>query len=200
MAGKLPWAVAAIALVSLIALVAGQRFGASRGGGQDEPANTLQQAGRDFSGGAAPVRAPDISNMSPRERTSRLYSRIMTLVEAGKPDSARAFTIMAISAFQMLDTLDADARYELGRIGEIAGAPELAAAQADTILRTHPNHLLGLVLAAKAAQLRSDTAAVRRYNQALLANQTSELARNLPEYNDHRYDIEAAIADARRRR
>src|SRR5258708_22477356 len=136
---SLPWVVAAIALLSLVALVAGQRVGANRldasaaASATDAPA--LLPPG---------TRAPDISQLSPAERAMRLYDRLMSLSEAGKRHSVQFFAPMAISAYEMLGDLDVDGRYDLGRIGEISGDAGLAAAEADTILRANPRHLLGL--------------------------------------------------------
>jgi hypothetical protein len=211
-AAALPWAVASIALLALIALVAGQRFNAPRGSSLDAPSNALPQVGLDDRGSAsgagpvagqlppdgAPPRAPDISQMSPAERASRLFDRVIGLSERGRTDSVQFFAPMALTAYQMLGTLDLDQRYDLGRIGEVSGAPELARAQADTILRQSPTHLLGLTLAASAAEMRGDTRARRDYHQRLLAAERSELAKNLPEYQAHRVDIDTALARARR--
>jgi hypothetical protein len=191
----LPWAVAAIALLALIALVAGQRFAGSRAA----PAVPLGDA--PFAGGAPAsevVRAPDISNLSPRERADRLYDRVMRLSAEGKTDSIRFFAPMALSAYQTLGPLDADLRYDYGRVAEAAGAVEVARAQADTILRGDPTHLLGLVLGMRAAQLRGDTAAVRAYSRRLIAAEAAESAKQRSEYQRHQGDILDALAEARR--
>lgn len=196
-ANALPWAVAAIALLAVIALVAGQRFAAARGGGLDAPSNALPQAGLDDRSGFGPppqggaMRAPDISRMSPEERASRLYDRVIALSEAGKRDSVMFFSPMALTAYEMLDSLTLDQRYDLGRIGEVSGSPELARAQADTILAKSPTHLLGLILASNAASMRGDTEAQRQYLARLRAARASELAKRLPEYEAHRADIDA---------
>ena len=139
-AGVLPWAVAAIALVALIALVVGQRFGA-RG-------NSLAQPSADAGATASPAmpRAPDISQLTPEQRAERLYDRIMTESEAGNIENVRSFMPMAVAAYEMLPPLTLDQRYDLGRIGQVGGDAALARAQADTILRARPTHLLGLIL------------------------------------------------------
>src|SRR5215203_1204992 len=83
-ASVLPWAVAALALVSLTALVVGQRFGArgNPGGATTEVldganmqgATPIGPQGPDAGGApaAAPPRAPDISQLSPEQRAERL--------------------------------------------------------------------------------------------------------------------------------
>src|ERR1700722_4782732 len=207
-----PWAVASIALIALIALVAGRTFSANRSattadeqptasaptepqGGAQPPA----AVGAPFAGaaGAAGGRAPDISSMSPSERADRLYDRVMRLHGEGKEDSVQTFAPMALAAYQMMDSLTLDQRYDYGRIGEVVGVPDVAKAQADTILALDPTHLLGLVLAARAATIAKDPAAARRFYQRLVAAAPAERKKQLPEYQRHRADIDAALAEAR---
>lgn len=190
---SLPWVVAAIAMLALIALVAGQRFGAGRADTATQP---VAEAA-DVPQGQGP-RAPDISQMSPSERAMRLYDRLMAYHEAGKEDSLRMFAPMAITAYEMLGDLDLDGRYDLGRIGEISGDVNLASAQADTILRKNPNHLLGLILAAHAARLRNRADEERKYFQRLVAADPTERPKQLAEYITHERDIIAALDEARR--
>jgi hypothetical protein len=207
----LPWGVAAIALLTVVALVAGQNFRAQRGGSLDGPSNAFPQAGLDDRGGAgqeaqgAPVApfaggaagggpAPDISSMSPEERASRLFDRVMRYDEQGKRDSLLVFAPMALNAYEMIGTLDTDQRYDLGRIGEVSGNYTVAKAQADTILRAQPNHLLALALAAR---MSPDPAVARQFQQRLLAAAPTELPKKLPEYERHRADITRALEQAR---
>lgn len=137
--------------------------------------------------------------MSPRERADRLYDRIMRLAEAGKQDSVELFASMAIPAFEALGTLDADARFDMGRVAELSRNYDIAAAQADTILRESPTHLLGLILAARVADARADRAARAAFERRLLAAEAAELQRPLDEYTRHRADIDAALNAARSR-
>lgn len=192
----LPWAVAGIALLALIALLAGQRFNARPGpsaGGDALPPQA--PAGMGPSGA---VRGPDISALTPRERADRLYDRIMRLDSEGKQDSVEFFAQMGISAYQMLPEQDLDTRYDMGRIAEVAGAIPLARAQADSILAAAPDHLLGLMLAISTARDAGDTASARALQQRLVRAQATELAKNLPEYQRHQQEIAAAIDEARR--
>ena len=210
LSSSLPWAVAAIALLALLAMSAGKFFNATRGSGLDAPQNALPQAGLDDRGtspdaeqapaaGETPgIRGPDISQMSPQERADRLFNRVMLLNSQGKADSVLFFAPMAISAYQMLAPLNADQRYDLGRIAEVAGALPLAKAQADTLLLEHPNHLLGLILGARIATLNSDAPARKQFEAKLLAAERTELAKKLPEYGRHQNDITSALATARR--
>lgn len=204
----LPWAFAAIALVALIAVFASQRVGASGGDRLDAPLNALPQAMLGEQPGG--VRAPDISQMTDRERAIRLFDRVMLLSEerardsldfaaAGKEDTLQFFAQMAIQAHLMLEPRDAGVRYDLGRIAEVAGVPQLARAQADTILADQPTHLLGLILAASAARRSGDLAAAAHYERRLMTVTPAEETRALPEYSVHRNDIIAAVEQARAR-
>ena len=209
LASALPWAVAALALVSLTALVVGQRFGA-RGNPSAPTVEVLDGAnmqgatpiappgplGGDASAGAAP-RAPDISQLTPEQRAERLYDRIMTEHEAGRPDAVRSFLPMARAAYEMIGPLNLDQRYDLGRLGEVGGDTTLARAQADTILAARPTHLLGLILAARVARMQGSDARARALDARLLAAEPAERSAALPEYLLHRNDIDTALAAAR---
>ncbi len=187
----LPWALAAIALVALIALVVGQRFGAR---GAATPPAVAQVAPPPA--GAQP-RAPDISQMTPEQQAERLYDRIMREFEAGQLDNVRTFMPMAVAAYERLAPLSLDQRYDLARIGEVGGDATLMKAQADTILRTRDTHLLGLILAARIARLDKDETKARTFDARLVAAETKERAAALPEYLLHKQDIDSAVAAAR---
>ena len=199
MDNALPWVVASIALLALVALLAGQFFNAR--GDRSQAASPQSAPVGPFAGGASATAAPapDISAMSPAERAERLFNRIMVLHERNQPDSVQFFAPMALAAYQMIGPLDADQRYHLGRIGEITGVASLARAQADSILQESPTHLLGLILAGSAARLAGSDAEARAFDQRLVQAQRSELAKNLPEYQQHENDIVAAIARGSRR-
>jgi hypothetical protein len=201
--GLLPLAIAALAIVALLAFIAGRNFGGSTGQevATTEPAAPAEAPADGPGGGPGAEgpasRAPDISNMSPRERADRLFDRVMRLDEEGKRDSVEFFAPMVMSAYQMLGPLDLDQHYDLGRIGEATGAAPLARAEADTILRASPTHLLGLALAARTAADAHRTAEARSYYKRLVAAARAEQAKNLPEYARHQHDIDAALAAAR---
>ena len=183
-----PWVVATILLFSVIGYYAGKGLSDNS---TTSPAEGGMVAPFASGGGSGP--APDISNLTPRERAGRLYDRIMRYVEEGKKDSAQFFAPMAIASFEMLGaSLDLDARYDFGRVASETGNLDIAAAQADTILKQAPTHLLGLALAARTATQRGDAAAAARSWKAFLAAKDAELAKNLPEYQAHASDIEQA--------
>jgi hypothetical protein len=180
----LPWSVAAIALLAVIALAAGQRFSGSRSSANQEQAPVMG-------------RASDISALSPTEQAERLYDHVMSAAERGKTDSVQFFLPMAIQAYANVGPLNSDQRYDLGRLAELAGDAKAIAAQSDTILRENPKHLLGLLLASRAARLRGDKKAIATWLTKLASAEASERKKNLPEYSLHQNDIERALADWR---
>lgn len=190
----LPWSVAAIALLALIALAAGQRFG--RAPETVEQTATGEPVSAPLGGG----RAPDISSLSPAERAERLYDRIMGAAERGRIDSVRFFLPMALQAYEALGSLTLDQRYDLGRLAEVAGDSRLASAQADTILSANSQHLLGLVLAARAARLKGDQRTERQLLERLAKAEPTERPKQLPEYLLHQNDIDIALAEWRQRK
>lgn len=183
---NLPWILGGLAFVVLVVIFAAQRAG-------QEPAPAMPA---DAPTGAAAV---DISSMTPQERASRLFDRIMRLSEEGKRDSVELFASMAIPVYESLGPLDLDARYDLGRIAQVSAQLDLAQAQADTILQQAPDHLLGLVLAIAVAESRGNQSQRASLERRLIAAETGQLSRDVPEYVRHRSDIDAALAAARRR-
>jgi|SRR6185295_18950160 len=187
-ANALPWSVAAIALLALVGMLAGQRFGRSRQSETaQQPAPTQTMAGR----------APDISSMSPSERAERLYDRIMSAAERGKVDTVQFFLPMALQAYAVLAPLSLDQRYDVGRLAEVGGDAALAGAQADTILKAQPKHLLGLLLASRAARLRGDAKASDAFMRQMAAAAPTERERQVPEYQLHQNDIDTALSEWR---
>lgn len=201
LATVLPWGVAFVALMAVVAMLAGQNFGAERGSVIDGSANALPTPtidGPAFGASAAGgQRAPDISNMSPEQRADALFQRIMTYNDRGQRDSVILFAQMALPAHELLVNIDLDRRYHAALIAEAAGIIEITAAQADTILRTDSNHLLGLVLSIRLARNSADGDRVSVLEQQLLRVADTELARQLTEYEQHRREIDLALAAAR---
>jgi len=191
-ASAVPWAVAGIALVSLIALAAGQRFGRGPADATSPPDAGGANAAP-FAGATGNGPAPDISKLSPAQAAVRLYNRVMGAYERGQTDTVQLFAPMAITAYQMIGALDLDQRYDMGRIAAISGDEALARAEADTILAKHPNHLLGLILAGDAARLRKDAAGARAFHEKLVAAAPGERAKKVPEYVVHENDIRIAL-------
>lgn len=137
--------------------------------------------------------------MTPTQRAERLYDRVMSAAERGLPDTVQFFIPMAIQAYEAIGDLNVDQRYDLGRLAEVAGDAQLATAQADTILRAQPDHLLGLILASRAARLRNDERAATRHLERLARVEAAERRKQLPEYLLHQNDIDMALAEWRQR-
>ncbi|MDQ8170905.1 MAG: zinc ribbon domain-containing protein, partial [Gemmatimonadota bacterium] len=176
----LPWSVAGIALLCLLAFIVGQNF-------RKAPAQAAAApAAGPFAGaaGGAPGRAPDISQMGPEERADRLFQRVMTYVAEGKSDSVQFFSPMAIQSMQALAPLDAHRRYDLGLLGMVSGDAAMARAQSDSILAAAPNHLLGLVLAMRTAGMQLDSTARRGYVTRFIEVVDRERASGKQEYVD----------------
>jgi len=202
-AAVLPWGVAFVALLALVAMSAGKNFGAAKGSGIDGSSNSLPtQAVDGVAAGAAPPggggAAPNIANLSPSERANRLYTRIMEYAEFGKVDSVAFFAPMALASHEMLENPTADERYHFGRIAEVTNNAAVARAQADTILQREPENLLGLLLSARAARMTGDDAGARGFDQRFLKALQAQLATGREEYQMHRAEIDRAADDARK--
>jgi Double zinc ribbon len=195
------WLVPGVAGLALVAFVIGQRIGTGSSGSAAEGGRPLSASGAapfaEGTGNAGVGRAPDISQMSPEERATRLFDRVMRYGAEGKQDSARVFAPMAIQAYEMLGPPDVHNRYDIGMIAVVSGDTVIARAQADTILAQNPTHLLGLVLGIKSASLRNDAATRTAFQKRLGAAVPAERAKQLKEYADHKPDIDAALMQAR---
>ena len=134
--------------------------------------------------------APDISQMTPRERFDRLYNRIMQAAERGDTTEVRRFTPMALGAYAQLDTVDVDARYHAAVIHLQTGDIAAAHALADTILEQAPDHLFGYLVRGTAATLSDDPGARTQTEREFLRRYDREMAAGRPEYRDHAPVIE----------
>ncbi len=138
----------------------------------------------------AAERAPDISQLSPRERFDRLFNRIMNAAEVKDTAQVVRFTPMALGAYAQLDRFDADARYHAAVLYLQSGNADAAAALADTILAESPGHLFGYVVRGSAAQIRNDRTALATARRDFLAHFPAESAARRPEYAEHAPVIE----------
>lgn len=182
----LPWGVAGAALGALITVLL-MRPGRTPGGTNEAPPFAAQ------GGGAAAV---DISQMSPEDRATRLYNRVMRLAEEGKGDSVQFFLPMALQTYGMLPALDNDARYHIGVLDLAGGNAGAALAQADTIVRNTPTHLFAFMLRARAYESNGGTTKAKQAFRDFLKNEVAERARSRPEYTDHKDSLDAFHSDA----
>src|SRR2546430_9598882 len=179
----LPWTVAGAELGALLTVLA-LRIGASSGGGMRDAGGAADDDASRIPLPASRSTPPDISQMSPEERATRLYNRVMLLHTQGKADSAEFFLPMALQAYAMLPALDVDARYHIGVLDLTSGDAAGALAQADTIRRAVPTHLFGFMLLARALDLKRDAAGARRAYADFLKNEAAERTRQRPEYSE----------------
>jgi hypothetical protein len=140
--------------------------------------------------GGTVTQAPDISQMTPRERFDRLFNRIMQAAERGDTAQIDRFTPMALGAYAQLDTVDADARYHAAvlrmQVGDLPGALALA----DTILAGSPGHLFGYVIRGTVAEFQHDTARLIQAERDFRGHFPTESAAGRPEYREHQPVIE----------
>src|SRR2546429_62832 len=186
----LPWGVAGAALGALLTVLA-LRIGASSGGGMRDAGGAADDDASRIPLPASRSTPPDISQMSPEERATRLYNRVMLLHTQGKADSAEFFLPMALQAYAMLPALDVDARYHIGVLDLTSGDAAGALAQADTIRQAVPTHLFGFMLRARALDVKRDAAGARRAYADFLKNEAAERTRQRPEYGEHAENLDA---------
>ena len=192
LATLVPWFVLSALMLVGVGYVIGTR---------SAPASAAVAAGgAPFAQDPSIIAAPDISSLSPEERVDRLFNRVMALAAAGQQDSVEFFAPMAINALAALMPLDEHRRYDLGLISLAAGDPATARAQADTILKAQPTHLLGLSLGMRAATAQGRTADAKALGTKLTASAASERAKGKREYTDHAPDITEALDEAAGRR
>ena len=159
--GEGPWKLVGGILALVVVFALGFLAGREGGRGGAVPAAAAE----------APVEAtaPDISNLSPRERFDRLYERVMRASSSGDAATLQRFAPMAVAAYGMLDSVDADARYDVAVIklhmGDIPGARALA----DSIVAAQPTHLFGHMLRFTVGRFSGDSAGARRATAAFLS-------------------------------
>jgi hypothetical protein len=178
------WSVAAVVsallLVGVLALVMRSNNGAPQAAGPVAE-NGAAAPFADGSGGTP----PDLSTMTPRERFDRLYNRIMRASESGDQQTVTTFTPMAIQAYEMLDSVDADARFHLATLKLHSGDVDGASAIADTLLKKDPGHLFGYVIQGTVARWKKDDAALKKAYANFLSHYDAEMKKARPEYGDH---------------
>jgi len=182
----LPWGVAGAALGALVTVLL-MRPGRTSGGTAEGPPFATP------AGGAAAI---DISQMSPEERATRLYNRVMRLASEGKNDSMQFFLPMALQTYGQLPALDNDARYHIGVLDLAGGDAAGALAEADTIVRNTPTHLFAFMLRARAYQGNGNGVKAKQAFRDFLKNEAAERGRSRPEYTDHKDSLDAFHTDA----
>lgn len=154
------------------------------------PAPVVPDMGNAGNAGLSEGRAPDISQMSPRERFDRLFDRVIGAAERQANDTVTMFAPMAIGAYQQLPQVDTDARYHAAMIYLAAGQLAPAKALADTILAQAPDNLLAYLVRGEAAERENDQAALAKAYRDFLAHVDAELQTGRDEYVQHRPAID----------
>jgi hypothetical protein len=161
-------------------------------------------SGTPAAGAAAPVSgsgetgmvAPDISQLSPKERFDRLYNRVMQAAQSGDQATMSRFMPMALGAYEMLDSADADARYHAALLRVHSGDVQGSRTLGDSILLIQPGHLLGFVVLGTTARWSRDTAALANAYKDFLAHYDAEMKANRREYSEHRASIDGFRREA----
>ena len=100
------------------------------------------------------------------------------------------FTPMALAAYEMLDTVDTDARYHAAVLRVHTGDADAARALGDTIVARDPTHLFGYMALGTSARWRRDEPALARAYQSFLEHYEAEMKANRPEYAEHEASVE----------
>lgn len=200
----LPWVLSGLALVVFAVAVtlfvqdqattrqgdAPMTGGVITGGGGSAGENTPAMGGG-ASGDQAMPSAQELSQMSPREAADRLFNRAMQAREAGG-ERAPFFAQMGVQAYQRVppSEVSADVRFHVGLLQLVRDDPVAARAEADTILDGEPGHLLGLYLAAEAAEAAGDPGEATELRTRLREGVAATDLSSRPEYDAHRRLLE----------
>lgn len=152
-------------------------------------------AGLDAAPGSAPV---DLSTLTPVERFDRHFDRVMRADEGGDTSTVTTFAPMALAAFEMLDSPDADARFHAGLIRIATGDFTGAAALAATIAAEQPTHLFGILLKGRIAEQQQNQTALAAARREFLAAYPAESAAERPEYPGHQVIIDRFLQESSR--
>ena len=187
---RLPWLIAGGGLAGMLVLLL---VLTARGAGAPvAPDGPTPGAASEETGMAA----PDISQLSPKERFDRLYNRVMQAAQAGDQATMSRFMPMALGAYEMLDSVDADARYHAALLRVHNGDVQGSRALGDSILAAQPGHLLGYVVLGTTARWSKDDATLAKAYREFLAHYDAEMKASRPEYTDHRASIDGFRRDA----
>jgi zinc-ribbon domain len=188
-ADRVPWLIAGGALAGMLVLLL---LLVVRGSGT--PAASA--AGPGPASGETGMVAPDISQLSPKERFDRLYNRVMQAAQAGDQATMTRFMPMALGAYEMLDSADADARYHAALLRVHNGDVQGSRALGDSILAAQPGHLLGYVVLGTTARWAKDDAELAKAYRGFLDHYDAEMKANRREYTEHRTSIDGFRSDA----
>ena len=179
---RVAWWVAGIACVAFAGSIAWYVV-------KDAPTPVTPDMANVGSGGLA-TQAPDISQMTPRERFDRLFDRVTRATESGDTTQVQQFVPMALGAYAMLDTVDVDARFHAAVLHFTVGDLDAALALADTIQAAAPTHLFAPLLRGSVALAQNDSTLLLQSYREFLANYGAEMQARREEYLDHQQVID----------
>lgn len=196
---KTPWLVSGVLIAGLLGIVIWRAYdkdkaapaapvmanagNAAPGGGPVAGGPVAGGPAAPFAGPGVPEgRAPDISNLTPKERYQRLFNRIMMAGERGDQATVTNFTPMALGAYEQLPARDQGDRFDAGLLHLQVNQLVQAKALADTIRLNGRTNLLADALLATIARAEQQPAAERAALQTFAANWAAEQAQKRPEY------------------
>ncbi|WP_419942305.1 zinc ribbon domain-containing protein [Candidatus Palauibacter sp.] len=207
---RIPWFSSALALVAFSVLIAVlvQRGSVTRvgemtmtGGLPGETAGAGAAGAGVAGGGTAGAGMPtaeELAAMTPREAADRLFERVMREHESENFERAAFFIGMALQAYDAVPPadVDADLRFHVGLLSLISADSVAAREGAQAILAEDPAHLLGLLLASRAAEFAGDATAAQGFRDRM--REVVAEAGGIPErveYDAHRTLIEGTLAE-----
>ncbi|MDX1395736.1 MAG: zinc ribbon domain-containing protein [Gemmatimonadota bacterium] len=199
---RLPWILAAVALAafSLVIAVLVQRGSVARVGDMTVTGGlpgTPGGSGAPATGGPGMPSLEELNAMTPRQAADRLYERAMTELESGDFERSAFFLDMGLQAYTAVppEDMDSDARFHMGLMQMHLGDSASARRTADLILDEEPEHLLGLILAARVAALAGDaeTERVMRDRIDAVIEEAGGIPDDREEYRSHRPLIEREL-------
>lgn len=187
----LPWVVTSFALiVFIIAITFFVRQQAGPRGPDDPPSGGVISSPGEAAGSA--MGGVDLASMRPREAADRLFDRTMREAEAGGSDRVDFFAEMSLQAYDGLppDQIDLDVRFHRGLLHLQLEDSDAARREVDAIVAEEPDHLLGLILAARTAEQAGDAAAAADYRARFRALYADADLSARPEYVAHQKLLE----------
>jgi hypothetical protein len=176
---RLPWVIAGILCALAVAAVV-----YAAGGRGQAAAPAMANAGNAV-GQLGP--APDITNLTPKERFQRLNDRVMSAAENGDTTTVITFWPMAAGAYEQLlpGDRDIDTRYHMATLYLMVGETDAALALADTMMTESPDNLLGWYVRGIVAEYQQDSSALAAARASFEAAFEAEIAKDHEEYVHH---------------
>lgn len=192
----LPWVVTSLALIVFIVAMTFfvRRQAGPRGEGEPSSGGVIPGPGEvaTASGGV------DLASMGPREAADRLFDRTMREAEADTSSRVTFFAEMSLQAYGALPPaeVDSDVRFHRGLLYLELDDAEAANGEAATIFAEAPDHLLGLILAARSAEFTGDAATAAEYRARFRVLYPETDLSERPEYVAHQLLLEGESSGA----